>query len=760
MNGFDISTISSVYVGNTQYNVIYYGGTKIWPSGSVTPPSPVHDYSLDYFTITSLDDNNEIQLMSENEYGYQTFSILASTDGGETWTEVLESYYGREIATLNEGESVIIKKGSEAWGAEDIQPYFASTGRYSVSGNIMSLIYGDNFTGQTQFLSGSTNVFQYMFHENSYLIDAQYLILPATTLVEGCYQGMFYYCASLTTAPELPATTLANYCYSQMFCACSALNYIKCLATDISATNSTVGWVSGVASSGTFVKDSTMTSWTTGDHGIPTNWTVMTVGSTGLQWSLSTYDYTLNNVFTAPTLTNPNNLTVTYSSSNTSVATIDSSTGTVTLQGTGTTTISAAFAGDSSFNAQTVSYTLTVSKATAGISWGSSTYSFATSSSDKPSFSNPNGLTVTFSSSDSAVATIDSSGNITYVGDGTCTLAATFSGNSIYNSSTVTCTLTLSSQQDYSQSYFTIESEANNNTITWKSSSSSNTKSISVSADGGTTWTSYTSNTTGVTIGTLNQGNKLLLKGTNKRYGTSQGARNVILGSADFKVYGNILSLQYEDNFASQTTLKNSDNYAFVGMFRDSTNLTNAENLILPATTVTNRSYMDMFRGCTALTAGPQLPATTVVKYAYQEMFRGCTHLTSIPTSLPATTLTEHCYDGMFRDCSALTTVPTISATTLDEYCCCDMFRDCANITTAPDLLAATLTTACYSQMFEGCIRLTRIRCLATDISASDCTTNWLRYTSDSGTFIKSSSNTSWSSDASGIPSGWTISSE
>ena len=314
---------------------------------------------------------------------------------------------------------------------------------------------------------------------------------------------------------------------------------------------------------------------------------------------------------------------------------------------------------------------------------------------------------------------------------------------------------------DYLQDYFTIESMANSNTINWKSSSSSNTKTISVSADNGSTWISYTSNnTTGVTIGTLNQGDKLLVKGSNKRYGTSQGARNVISGSADFKVYGNILSLQYEDNFASQTTLKDGDNYAFVGMFRDSTHLTDASDLKLPATTVTNRSYMDMFRGCTALTAGPQLPATTVVKYAYQEMFRGCTQLVSATTSLPATTLTEHCYDGMFRDCSALTTVPTISATTLDEYCCCDMFRDCANITTAPDLLAATLTTACYSQMFEGCVKLSSIKCLATDISATDCTTNWVRYVNATGTFIKSSSNTSWTNDISGIPSGWTVSSE
>ena len=312
---------------------------------------------------------------------------------------------------------------------------------------------------------------------------------------------------------------------------------------------------------------------------------------------------------------------------------------------------------------------------------------------------------------------------------------------------------------DYLQDYFTIESLANSNTITWKASSSSNTKSISVSSDDGTTWASYTSDTTGVTIGTLDQGDKLLLKGTNKKYGTSQGARNMILGSANFKVYGNILSLSYDDNFASQTTLKDDESNVFVGMFRDSTHLTDAENLKLPATVVTSRSYMDMFKDCTSLVTPPQLPATTVGKYAYEEMFRGCTAMTSVP-NLPALSLTEHCYDAMFRECSSITTPPTMSATSLDEYCCCDMFRDCPYLQAAPDLLAPTLTLACYSQMFEGCIRLTRVRCLATDISASDCTTNWLRYASDSGTFIKSSSNTSWSSDASGIPSGWTISSE
>jgi hypothetical protein len=59
-----------------------------------------------------------------------------------------------------------------------------------------------------------------------------------------------------------------------MFRGCTKLNYIQCLATNISASKCTNNWVSGVAASGTFVKDPSMESWTTGNSGIPSNWTV------------------------------------------------------------------------------------------------------------------------------------------------------------------------------------------------------------------------------------------------------------------------------------------------------------------------------------------------------------------------------------------------------------------------------------------------------------------------------------------------------
>ena len=117
----------------------------------------------------------------------------------------------------------------------------------------------------------ATNCYQYMFYGCISLTNAP--VLPATTLADYCYQYMFYGCTSLTTA-SLPATTLATGCYTYMFYGCTNLNSITCLATNISASVCTSNWVNGVAASGTFIKDPSMTSWTTGINGIPTGWVV------------------------------------------------------------------------------------------------------------------------------------------------------------------------------------------------------------------------------------------------------------------------------------------------------------------------------------------------------------------------------------------------------------------------------------------------------------------------------------------------------
>lgn len=80
----------------------------------------------------------------------------------------------------------------------------------------------------------------------------------------------------------------------------------------------------------------------------------------GIAFPETAYTATLGEAFTAPALTNPNNLTATYASSAENVATVDAATGEVTLVGAGTTTITATTAETDDFYAGTASYTLTV----------------------------------------------------------------------------------------------------------------------------------------------------------------------------------------------------------------------------------------------------------------------------------------------------------------------------------------------------------------------------------------------------------------
>ena len=87
---------------------------------------------------------------------------------------------------------------------------------------------------------------------------------------------MFKQCTSLVNAPELPATILTESCYNELFYGCSSLKYIKALFTTTPDDTYTKDWVSGVASTGTFVKSKDATWDVTGVNGIPEGWTALT----------------------------------------------------------------------------------------------------------------------------------------------------------------------------------------------------------------------------------------------------------------------------------------------------------------------------------------------------------------------------------------------------------------------------------------------------------------------------------------------------
>ena len=69
---------------------------------------------------------------------------------------------------------------------------------------------------------------------------------------------------------------------------------------------------------------------------------------------------------------------------------------------------------------------------------------------------------------------------------------------------------------------------------------------------------------------------------------------------------------------------------------------------------------------CTSLTTAPDLPATTLVDHCYREMFYGCTNLTTAPT-LPAPTLVNQCYYYMFYGCSHLNSITCLATSGISE---------------------------------------------------------------------------------------------
>lgn len=156
-----------------------------------------------------------------------------------------------------------------------------------------------------------------------------------------------------------------------------------------------------------------------------------------------------------PNLSNPNQLTVSYSSSDTSVATIDANSGAITPVAIGTTVITASYAGGD-FAASSASYTLIYtddrnsvedlgfgfSSLTANATYGDAVVNTPTL--DKGKLQNE---TITYFSAEKSVAIVDASGQVTIVGAGQTVVSASFAGNDYTKPGSVSYTLTVAKKE-------------------------------------------------------------------------------------------------------------------------------------------------------------------------------------------------------------------------------------------------------------------------------------------------------------------------
>lgn len=186
--------------------------------------------------------------------------------------------------------------------------------------------------------------------------------------------------------------------------------------------------------------------------------------------------------------------------------------------------------------------------------------------------------------------------------------------------------------------------------------------------------------------------------------------------TASFELYGNIMSMVYPDTYEEMEELPQS--------YRDGLNVSHT----------CDYTFCRMFYNCTTLTSAENLV-------------------------LPAKTLTKDCYDGMFMGCTNLTKAPALPATDLKNYCYYQMFKGCTSLTEAPVLPAISLVDNCYEEMFNGCSSLSYIKAMFTTTPSNDYTKNWVAGVSSSGSFVKNSA-ANWNvTGSNGVPSGWNVSS-
>ena len=157
-----------------------------------------------YFAIESIEDGLTVSL-TRNE-------CLISIDNGE-WTSLSANTV---TPAINMGQKIQFKIDNPTISFNEGIGRFTISKKCNVSGNIMSLLYGDDFSERNS-LTGKNYAFYKLFYNCKTIVDASKLILPATILSNYCYEYMFSGCTSLTTTPALPATMLAYQCYKGMF---------------------------------------------------------------------------------------------------------------------------------------------------------------------------------------------------------------------------------------------------------------------------------------------------------------------------------------------------------------------------------------------------------------------------------------------------------------------------------------------------------------------------------------------------------------
>ena len=308
-----------------------------------------------------------------------------------------------------------------------------------------------------------------------------------------------------------------------------------------------------------------------------------------------TTDYTcyVDEVFVTPELLGAKT-DVTYSSSDENVATVDATTGTVTIIAAGSTTIEASAVETEEYRSASASYKLTVSKRTQAISFEKSHYSVVLA--DKDNFASPKvsgaetEVTYSITLADGTAAdamTIDSkTGEVTINAIGTATVTATAVETSIYKGNSATYNLKVSESVEAKTVKYSVASTSsvivsgeapNSSSVTFKNTYSNDKEQLTAGKNMTFTLSGYA----GVTI-------KKVILSMHSNTSAGKGTFSLVAGEtilAEIKT-ATTFNKWYDSNGYSK-----SYKDVNVTMTNDSYTIGNGEKVVLIIAATTNSLY-------------------------------------------------------------------------------------------------------------------------------------------------------------------------
>ena len=833
-----IDSNTTIKLGDRNIVKIKRGDVVIWEKETV-----------DYFYVENTYSGGNTISIKQTITGEPDSSLYAKTlqysKDKTNWSTITLSSTTYDI-NLNQGERVYFR------GNEGVLNYYSNdatiqaitnilgTQSHVVCGNINTLV---NYITPNE-LTLTQGVFALLFQNNTTITSAENLTLPATQIAEGCYRGLFYGCTSLTSIPELPATELAPNCYRAMlanctslttstklpatklstdcyrelffkctslvnppelpaeilaegcyralFFKCTSLNNITVYANDISTTDCTTNWLSGVASSGTFNNYGDATYTINSVSGIPTGWVEKKPDYFYVE---NTYNGT-NTISVKQTIKgSPDSSlyskTLQYSKDKTtwSTITLSSTTYNISLnQGE-----KVYFRGNEGvFNHYIIRGTEQVyTKITAN-----QTFNVGGNINTLINYYNPNNLTlpqgvfnnlfggnVNLVSAENLILQPSSDGSLP-----TFAYLYLFRNCTSLTKPPVLIAKTLSKSSYYS--LFDGCSQLNNLTVYTDDNSKTNCtyKWLNGVASTGTLYnngsaTYVTDSVNGIPTGWVEK------KPINYFYVKNEydGTNNVTFRAVRRPTETTIQQIEYSKDKINWTTepitanivitiplekgekvyFRNdngyfSNNLTGTSAFRIKIRATNNHSIGGDITTLYNYSYNSnvtipegCFRylfGCDleSLSSGNSyernpnlidasqliLPQKNLSTGCFAGMFMLTTGLINPPQTIDCQSVGVESCHRMFKG-SGITTTPSISAKTIGTNGCTEMFMECNHITTMPTLQATSLGEYCFSYMFSNCDNLGGTITLPATTTAKNCFSGMFESTAITGAIIK-----------------------